>query len=203
MRLTQERLGLGAARVLENGIFFRNFMMLAVSFAGRLGSGKTTLSKSLARSLGWRRTSFGDYVRQATRERGLEQSRQNLQGIGTQLLKDSPQAFCTAVLLSCGWEPGDNLIIDGLRHMSTVQIIRELVRPALLKIVFISVPDATRFNRLEKRGELEIASAERHSSEQELSSLEAHADLVIDGNRPVKTVIAELTHWIRNQQRYR
>src|SRR5437667_11684940 len=98
-------------------------MALAVAFSGKLGSGKTTVSSSLAEALKWPRTSFGDYVREILRSRGLEQTRDNLQRFGTQLLNDDPRAFCRSVLLSCGWTPGDNLIIDGLRHLRTIQII--------------------------------------------------------------------------------
>ena len=175
-------------------------MLLVVAFAGKIGSGKTTITKSLAELLGWPRASFGDYVRSVLHERGLQETRQNLQRIGTQLLENDSRGFCSSVLLSCGWKAGQNLIVDGLRHVETIDIIREIVQPATLRIVFVSVSDETRLRRLKQRGEGDIASVERHSSEQQVSSvLQRRADLLIEGNRAANMIVAELTDWIRNQ----
>ena len=174
-------------------------LVLAVAFAGKLGSGKTTVTRSLAGTLGWPRAGFGDYVREAVRRQGLEQNRENLQRIGSQLLDSGPETFCTSVLRSCGWKAGQNLIIDGLRHVETIEIIRKVVYPAALKIVFISVPESTRLERLLQRGERDVTSAERHSSEQQVASaVYACADLVVEGNKPVESIVAELTAWITN-----
>lgn len=174
--------------------------MLAVAFAGKLGSGKTTVTRSLAEALGWPRAGFGDYVREAVSRQGLEGTRENLQKIGSQLLNKDPEQFCASVLLSCGWKAGHNLIIDGLRHVETIEIIRRLAYPAALKIVFISVSESTRLERLQRRGECDVATADRHSSEQQVgSAVYSRADLVIDGDRPLGSIIVELTEWIRNQ----
>jgi dephospho-CoA kinase len=174
--------------------------MLAVAFAGKLGSGKTTVSQSLAEVLGWPRACFGDYVREAVRKAGLQGTRENLQAIGTELLEKDPKEFCSSVLLSCGWKTGQDLVIDGLRHVETIEIIRKLVHPAILRIVFITLPESTRLQRLEKRGESDVAAAELHSSEQQVASaVYARADLVIEGNKPLMSIVAELTEWIANQ----
>ena len=173
--------------------------MLAVAFAGKLGSGKTTVTRSLAEALGWPRASFGDYVREVVRKQGLEETRENLQRVGTQLLERDRESFCTSVLLTCGWKAGQNLIIDGLRHVETIEIIRKLVYPAALKIVFISVPESTRLVRLQQRGEGDVVTAERHPSEQQVgSAVYLCADFVIEGTRPLRSIVAELTGWIAN-----
>ncbi len=178
-------------------------MPLAVAFAGKVGSGKTTITRPLAEALGWPRTSFGDYVRKVVRERGIPVTRHNLQVIGTQLLEADPRAFCSSVLSNCAWKAGQNLVIDGLRHTETVEVIRELVRPAALRIVLISTPEATRTQRLKNRGEGSvhtIASIDTHSSEQQITSVLGNlADLVIDGAKPTEMVVAELVQWIGSQ----
>jgi dephospho-CoA kinase len=133
------------------------------------------------------------------RRQGLEGTRDNLQRIGSELLDSDPEAFCALVLMSCGWKAGQNLIIDGLRHVETIEIIRRLVHPAWLKIVFISVPESTRLERLRQRGESDVVTADRHSSEQQVgSAVYSRADLVIEGNRPLRLIITELTEWIAN-----
>jgi dephospho-CoA kinase len=176
-------------------------MLLAVAFAGKIGSGKTTVTTALAKALGWPRASFGDFVRKVARERGVPETRRNLQELGTRLLESDAFDFCNSVLSSSGWRTGENLIMDGLRHVETVEIIRKLVQPAVLKIVSVSVSEATRAHRLRNRGESGVASIEAHSSEQQVTSvLQKHADLEIDGDRPLEIIVAELLRWIGNQQ---
>jgi dephospho-CoA kinase len=173
--------------------------MPVVAFAGKLGSGKTTVTRLLAKELGWPRAGFGDYVRNAVRKQGLDGTRENLQRIGSQLLDSSPVAFCTAVLSSSGWETGQSLLIDGLRHVETIEIITKVVYPAAFKIVFISVTEAIRLERLRQRGENDVLAAELHSTEQQVStSVYSRSDLVIDGDRPARLIVSELTKWIRN-----
>lgn len=179
-------------------------MAIAIAVAGRIGSGKTTVTKSVALSLGWPRASFGDYVRAVAKERGLPQTRTQLQELGTSLLRSDPPQFCAAVLHHSGWRLGENLIIDGLRHAETIPIIRGLVAPAPLKIVLISVPEETRLKRLAARGDGDkdsVASVEAHSSEQQVASaLGDFADFIVNGDHSVEAVAQGLCEWIRNQQ---
>jgi dephospho-CoA kinase len=177
-------------------------MPVAVAIAGRIGTGKTTLSTDLANTLECVRVSFGDYVRGAVQERGLPPTRDNLQVIGTQLLIRDPPGFCSSVLSSSGWQPGKDLVIDGLRHLVTIPIIRRLVEPAAMKILYISVPEQIRLERLKNRGEGDarnVARIESHSSEQELESVAQIADLAVRGDRPRGANISEITQWLRNQ----
>ena len=179
-------------------------MAIALAIAGKIGSGKTTVTKSLAKTLGWPRASFGDYVRAVASTRGVPQTRAHLQDLGTLLLRDDPREFCRAVLSNAGWETGQSLVIDGLRHAETIEIIRELVSPAVLRIVLISVSDETRLRRLAERGEGEaatIGTVEAHSSEQQVSSvLASFADLTLIGDEPSDAIVCKLIGWIRNQQ---
>lgn len=177
--------------------------MLVIAFSGKLGSGKTTISKGTAAALGWPRVGFGDYVRKVVRERGMEETRQNLQQIGTDLLEGEPREFCRAVLSSDGWTRGEPLIVDGLRHVRTISIIQDLITPATLRIVSISLADATRLDRLRQRDQVDSASmfiSEAHSSEQEVDFiLSSVADKVLDGEKPIEALIAETAAWIRER----
>lgn len=174
--------------------------MLVIAFSGKLGSGKTTISNATATALGWPLVGFGDYVRKVVRERGLEGTRENLQAVGTELLEGDSYDFCKAVLSSGGWIAGEPLLIDGLRHVRTIAIIQELISPAKLKIISISVSEATRLRRLGQRDQVDAASTgiiEAHSSEQEVGAILCnHADLVIDGEKPVSELVAEVVLWI-------
>jgi dephospho-CoA kinase len=183
-------------------IFCKRQMPIVIAIAGRIGSGKTTLSKDLANALQCMRASFGDYVRGAVQERGLPPTRENLQVIGTQLLIGDPRRFCSSVLSSCGWQPGKDLVIDGLRHIMTIPIIRRLVEPAAMKIVYVSVPEEIRLQRLKDRGEGDarnVARIESHSSELELEPIAQLAELAVRGDKPREANVAEIAAWLRDQ----
>ena len=126
-------------------------MPQVIAFAGKIGSGKTTITKSLADALAWPRASFGDYVRKVVHERGLKETREILQSVGTEILRADPPGFCNSVLASSGWEPGQSLLIDGLRHVETIEIIGRLTQGAPLRIVFVRIGEKARLRRLEER----------------------------------------------------
>jgi dephospho-CoA kinase len=178
-------------------------MAAVFAFAGRMGSGKTTLTTALAEALGCRRASFGDYVRHVVNARGMEQTRENLQRIGTELLEQDRLAFCNRVLLYSGWKPGDALVLDGLRHAETIDLIRQLVCPLMLKIIYLEIDDDIRLKRLEARGEGEgeaLVLAEAHSSERQVTSILAgQADLTIDSSEPVQESVRRIVEWSQNQ----
>jgi dephospho-CoA kinase len=164
-------------------------MAMAIAIAGKIGRS---------------RASFGDYVRSVARARGLPQTRTSLQELGTLLLRGNPHEFCKAVLTAAPWLAGESLIIDGLRHAETIPILRDLVSPAALKVVLISISENTRLKRLTERGEGDaktIAAVEEHSSEQQVgSALAGLADLVVSGEKTSDAIVSDLTGWIRNQQ---
>src|SRR5581483_8461316 len=178
-------------------------MNLVVAIAGKMGSGKTTLSKDLATAMACPRASFGDYVRQQVHDRGLPTIRDNLQVIGTELLLRDPASFCTSVITSCGWQKGCALVIDGLRHLITIPIIRRITEPAEFRIVYVSVPEEVRLKRLSDRGDggpQDVARIESHSSEQELGLIAQIADVEIRGDQVRKMNVSSIRNGLRNQR---
>ena len=175
-------------------------MAIVLAFAGKIGSGKTTITKALADALGCSRTGFGDYVRQVVATRGLPQTRANLQIVGTELLEEDLHGFCRAVLFNCGWSPGETLVIDGLRHAETIDPIRDLVSPVPLRIIFVDVEEKVRLERLIGRADRDdqpAAQMDAHSSEQQVNSnLRERADLIIQGTDPVQDNIRKILDWI-------
>lgn len=177
-------------------------MPFVVAIAGRIGSGKTTLSKDLAAALACPRATFGDYVRQKVQERGQPPTRENLQVIGTELLLQDPDYFCESVVSMSGWKPGHDLVIDGLRHLRTIPIIRRITTPAGWKIVYVWVPEQVRLTRLSDRGEGDaqnVARIESHSSEQELQSIADMADVAVRGDESRETNVLRIRQSLVHQ----
>ena len=143
----------------------------AVAFAGKIGVGKSAISSLLAFELGWKRTSFGSYIRSVASERREEPGREILQKIGEELEATDPEGLCRSVLNSVAWQNGEPVVIDGIRHLRILGILRELVKPQPLCLIYLDVQETTRKARLANRqgGDLvSLATIDAHSTEHDV-----------------------------------
>lgn len=155
-----------------------------VALSGRMGSGKTTAAFLLACRLAWLHVSFGDYVRDIANLREVSPTRRNLQEIGMQLTDGGMERFCREVLKHSGWRPGFSAVVDGIRHVSAVEAIRDLVRPTGVLHVHLEAPEGVRQDRLRRRGDSTFRIDGLHPVEAEVSALLPRAaDVVISTDR--------------------
>ena len=172
---------------------------VVVGIVGKIRSGKSSLSRSLADDLKWPCVSFGDQVRCVAQQRGLDNSREALQEVGEDLVEKEPRKFCEAVLAQADWQPGQSLILDGIRHLKIVEILRFLVRPSVLRLVYIKASDRLRESRLvgEIHDRRDLNRIEHHSTEVQVGTILPNlADLVVDGARPLDDLVAEIRTWL-------
>ena len=174
---------------------------IAIGFAGKIGSGKTTLSGKVSETLAWPYVSFGNYVRNVARQRGLAESREVLQEIGAALVSSDPEMFCREVLSQANWQPGSPLVIDGVRHKEVVEALRRLVAPSSLRIVYIELADEVRESRLPEEGindATQLQRIETHSTEVQVKTvLPESADLIVDGGKELDHLVNEVVEWVR------
>jgi hypothetical protein len=160
---------------------------IVLGFASRMGSGRRELSKRVAQSLGLPRVSFGEYVRSIARERGHGEVRDALQQIGETLVAEDCEAFCRDVLSQAEWEPGQSLVVDGIRHTEVEEVLERLVKPSLLVILFLDVDNRLRLTRLREDNITtgrDLERVESHSTEAQVQTvLHNTADLIIEGNQ--------------------
>lgn len=170
-------------------------------FSGSIASGKSTLSREIAASLGWQRVSFGDYVRTVVQRQGLDESREVLQAVGASLIEQGLQQFCQSVLAQVNWKPGQPLVVEGLRHAEIVSILRQIVAPLELRLIFIAANEQTREARLAEKGltdRTQQQQIEAHSTEAQVKTvLPKMADLTVDGTRTIEELVAEIVQWIK------
>jgi cytidylate kinase len=180
----------------------KSLKSIIVGFAGKIGSGKTTISAALAEALNWPRASFGDYVRGVARERGLEESREVLQEIGASLA-ENPDEFCLSFLGLVDWKPGQNLVVDGIRHAKIIDALRRVTEPSRVFLVFVRVDERVRRKRLldnRDAGKQAAFGYEAHTTEADVNTvLPALADLVADGARPVPDLVNQIVAWIQDR----
>jgi cytidylate kinase len=169
-------------------------MSLLLCFSGQIGSGKSSVSLALAEALGWRRTGFGDYLRsEIARLDGDPGSREALQDLGQSRVDDDPSAFCRDVLAAGSFRPGDNFVIDGIRHLAIFEILRILSTPTHARLIFLAATEATRIARVDERsGSWNFARASGHRVESELrDALPQRADGLVSADRPIDLVVAD------------
>lgn len=175
--------------------------VVALAIAGGIASGKTSVALALSERLGWPRASFGDGVRAAAAESGLDtSSREMLQAIGESLIAAGWDAFCRRTLAGSDWYPGGPVIIEGVRHVEALEHLRALLHPVPVLLLFMQADHIIRRERFDRRGERAgcgLEQIESHSTEADvLTRLDGMADLSLDGSRPVVKIVDEVVSWL-------
>jgi dephospho-CoA kinase len=164
-----------------------------IAIAGRIGVGKTTVSRGLAHSLEADWVSFGGYLRRLSRELGREPSREALQDLGNALIRTGWLSFCSAVLHMDGWVGRSALVVDGVRHVRAIEALEELAGPDV-RVFYLDVDDEERARRLESRG-LDIQMVrqlEADSTESEHGEVRVRATDVVDANGTSESIIQKI-----------
>ena len=174
---------------------------VVLAFSGGIASGKSTLSRSVAKTLDWPWVSFGDYVRTVAQNRSLGNSREVLQEVGSSLIKEGWTQFCSSVLNQITWRPGQSLVVDGIRHAEAVYELQKLVAPSEFLLVFVETSDPMRKARLRARKVADyekLQCIESHSTEAQVKVfLAGMADLTVDGTQPMENLVHEIVTWIQ------
>lgn len=171
---------------------------MIVAFAGQIGSGKSELSKALAEHYGVPLVSFGDAVRQEASRRGLAETRTALQDLGDQLISAGWDQFCRIVFDQIEDEAGGSVVVDGVRHLGAIEVLRTRAIPSRLYVVFVVTPETRRQARLIDRGlsPAEALAADQSGNEGELISVKLRADLVISNDEDIAQVVGSIARAI-------
>jgi len=114
------------------------------------GAGKAEVSRTAA-ELSFQRVVMGDIIREETKNAGLDPTPEN---IGSTMLelrkKEGPQVVARRCIPRIQASPSRAVIVDGLRSLAEVQVLRETFSGFRVLCVYAS-PE-TRFRRLFGRG---------------------------------------------------
>lgn len=171
-----------------------------ICFSSRIGAGKSTLSTSVANSLGWPHSSFGAYVRGVADKRGAGHSREVLQQIGEELVSTNLERFTRAVISGVAWQEG--CVVDGIRHMRVLDTLKSIVSPLPTFLVFIGVDEPVRRQRLRERGltEEEIDAADEHETEGQVRTvIEEQADLRVNGLLEIRALVDQVRRFVEER----
>lgn len=177
-------------------------MQCLIALSSRIGAGKSTIARALSETLNWPRVSFGEYIRNVAREQRLSDSRASLQELGESLVEADATGFTTAVLSTVNWQ--DGAIVDGIRHLSVLQALRNLVSPMRVLPVYVEVEESVRLKRLRARGmsEEEIKRADAHSTEVDVQGvLRQMAVIAVRGDGEVRNAIHAILQRVQEDNR--
>lgn len=176
---------------------------IVVAFSGPIGGGKTTVSKHVASSLGYLWVSFGEYIRKVATARGYSLTRETLQDLGTELITKGWLVFCGAVLSEIAWQSAPGIVVDGVRHVEAIEALRDLIHPSSFLLVYVTLPEPIRLQRVHQRDSLsteEFERAEEHPVESQITgALPSLADLCVDNTRSDEEVTQEVIAWINSK----
>jgi dephospho-CoA kinase len=175
-------------------------MLKALVFAGKLGSGKTELSRRVADQLHARWRSFGATLRQYASVHGLSTDRESLQSLGADFVKNHPEELCQLLLADIESASGELVVIDGLRHAHIFRILERFLAPGSVVCIYVEIDEARRLERLQTRDGLtneDLAKLDRHSTEIELpTQIRELADYIVNSSGPLDVTMQSVLNWI-------
>ena len=160
---------------------------VVIVLSGAIGSRRAELAEKLEERLHWPRVKFSEYIKQRIQADGDDpEDRALLQEYGQRLVQNHLKAFVEGVLaMAQGWEVGGNLIVDGLRHVEVLLILRELIEDSTVFYVHVKPDPLKREPAALARGlhEQDMYRYDRALSEAQMNRiLPAYADLEVDGS---------------------
>jgi cytidylate kinase len=175
-------------------------MATVVCLSGKIGSGKSSIVSELSNALGWKHVAFGHYVRQQVTKLGEDaNSREVLQRFGQRFVEADAEAFCRGLLKFAEYDRGENLLVDGVRHVRIFDILQVVLFPAKVRLIHLSLTDELQQIRVDGRiDSADLDRAKAHVAEADLaSSLPRRADLIVDSDRKFEQVTYECLAVIR------
>jgi cytidylate kinase len=176
---------------------------LVLGIAGTLRSGKSSLADELATRLAIPLVSFGGYVREQARTRGIPLSRSNLQELGVQLIAELGwRSFVVRVLETVGDDSAQSMIVEGIRHRAALVTLTDLVGARSMVCIGVRTDVDTRLERLTQEERVSFSSVAQHSTEVEVEGLlHDSCDLIVNGSKPPQQLADEVIDWLQTTGR--
>ena len=179
-------------------------MTTSLAFSGKIGAGKTEISKILAARIGAQWCSFGTVIKRVADERKIELSRVALQTLGEQLACERPHELCRMLMEQVhGKDCSNGLMIDGLRHKHILDLLRTMLSPGKVLSVYITVPESLRIERLRLRRDSaadQLDLLDEHPMERiSVQKLASEADYLLENDNDLESSIRALAKWLQSE----
>ncbi|KFM99109.1 hypothetical protein D0U04_20710 [Bacillus clarus] len=172
-------------------------MNVVIGIAGKIGSGKSTLSNEIAKHLKCNTINTGDYFRAISLKRNLSTDRSTLQQLGNETISIGWDYFSKELLNFANWSNEKNLLIAGIRNVKLYEQLKKDIHPNKFYLIYIDTLDEVRRVRIKERVETE-KKLDFHPVEAQVEELKKFADLILDNNRQIDMVKEDALIWIKN-----
>lgn len=159
------------------------------------------MARMLSEELRCGLASFGDYVREQAKIRGIiSPTGRDLQNLGQRLVDDDIQEFCRAVLARANFAPGALLVVDGIRHVEALAAISTLSHGQPIRLIYLETTAEVRTMRESGRtSNAAGGTSDAHQVEKQTTrEVRQVANLVVDSSDEVSDTFRKILDWIRS-----
>lgn len=174
----------------------------SIIIIGEICSGKSTLARRLAEDFQMPKASFGGYLLQYCKEKGIpEDKRGDLQNLGQQMIEEDATSFLHKVINFTTTDLS-TILFEGVRHDVILKEISAMsVRTATIYVEASYAQRLGRYLAREKgidtgKTETDFLTASRHPVEREVPLLKAKCSFVIESSDSVDNDYEQLKEFI-------
>jgi dephospho-CoA kinase len=163
-------------------------MPLVIGLVGRIGSGKTTVSKYLQDNHGAKEHRFSQILMDILDRLYLPHERAHLQNLGKSLRAElGEDVIVNAFKMDLEKDQSDILIVDGIRYENEVELLKGFKNSFL---IFVAAQPEIRYQRAVARGEKgeaeityeQFLESEEAETEKHIEAIRGSADYIIDNS---------------------
>lgn len=173
---------------------------IIIGLAGKIASGKETVSKYFVEKYNAKKMRFSDPLRQILDIIDLPNSRENVQTLSTLLREKFGEDILSMAIVKLVNRTENNLtIIDGVRRFSDIANFKKIKK---FFLIYIDVKQDKRYERSIKRNENycgdskmsreEFNKKDEAEAEIQIESLKRKADFLIDNNETLKDTYTQI-----------
>ncbi|HEV3317024.1 MAG TPA: AAA family ATPase [Candidatus Angelobacter sp.] len=174
---------------------------LVIGIAGLLGAGKTTAAQYLVSDHGFRYIRYSEVLARWFNEDPDHKA--ELQAVGWEVMSGSLQVELNRRLIE-QITPEANWVVDGLRHPLDYESLKNIFASGF-NLIYIKSPQPERWFRLQTslrfRAFEDFRRADAHPVEQQIETLEQHADICIQNCGTVERLYKTLTSFVLRLQK--
>ena len=142
---------------------------------------------------------------EVARRGGDPNCRESLQDLGQRRIEQGAEAFSRKVLAAAGFVPGEDFVLEGVRHRAVLRVLGRIAAPSEVRLIFLRANLQLRSKRVRRRSDTareDFDRAAHHVVEAETEhALPATADAIVDSSRGERVVVEECIRHI-NRWRY-
>jgi len=179
-------------------------MKFVIGLTGNIGSGKTIVSEHIHNNYGASKRGYSQILMDILDRLYLPHEREYLQKIGASL-RDSlgEDVIVNAFQKDLEKDRSEIIVIDGIRYMNEVDMLRRFENNILL---FIDAPVEMRYERCRKRGKKgedrmsfeEFMKADKRETERQIPKIKKVADYIIENTGTLEELLKrvdEILKW--------